>query len=542
MTRCVMPRASYDPAVRTLTLGVPRERAPREKRVAIVPGVVAKLKELGFEVVVESGAGEAAGYGDDSYRDVGATIAAASDGPYREGGASAYGCDVVVKVMPFETDEIAKLREGATTISLLYPARNPELVKALAARGVTAIALDKIPRITRAQKMDVLSSMANLAGYRAVLEAAAAFQGFFGAQVTAAGTERPARILVIGAGVAGLAAIAAGRALGAEVRAFDVRAAAKEQVESLGGKFLTVELEESGEGAGGYAKSMSKEFIEAEMALFRAQAKEVDVIVTTALVPGAKAPILVGDDVVACLKPGSVVVDLAAEQGGNCSLTKPGEAVVHEGVTILGYTDLPSRMATTASRFFAGNVLALLSDMARGVAGGEAGFRVDLEDEVVRAATLTHGGQELPPPPPPEPSPPAPKKDAPTIAKKPEPKPESATGAIVFGILMAVAFTLVAFYAPDAFVQRFTVFILACFVGWQVVWAVAPALHTPLMSVTNAVSGIVLVGGLLQAAPGGSSLAVILGLCALLVATINVAGGFFVTDRMLGMFKKGGPR
>lgn len=528
--------------MRTVTLGVPRERAPGEKRVAVVPAMVGKLKELGFDVVIEAGAGEAAGYGDDAFTAVGATVAASTEGPYREGGTNAFACDVVVKVTPFDRDEVAKLREGATTISLVYPARNPELVKTLAARGVTAIALDKIPRITRAQKMDVLSSMANLAGYRAVLEAAAAFQGFFGAQVTAAGSERPARILVIGAGVAGLAAVAAGRALGAEVRAFDVRAAAKEQVESLGGKFLTIELEESGEGAGGYAKSMSKEFIEAEMALFRAQAREVDVIVTTALVPGAKAPILVPADVVACLKPGSVIVDLAAEQGGNCELTKPGEAVVHEGVTILGYTDLPSRMAATASRFFGGNVLALLSDMARATGEGEDGFRVDLDDEVVRAATLTHAGQELPPPPPPEPSPPAPQKAAATIAKKPEPKPESAVGGIIFGILMAVAFTLVAFYAPPAFVQRFTVFILACFVGWQVVWAVAPALHTPLMSVTNAISGIVLVGGLLQAAPGGSSLAVILGLAALFVATINVAGGFFVTDRMLGMFKKGGRR
>ncbi|MCB9623197.1 MAG: Re/Si-specific NAD(P)(+) transhydrogenase subunit alpha [Sandaracinus sp.] len=533
-----MPRASYDLLVRTLTLGVPRERSAGEKRVAVVPGMVAKLTELGFEVVVESGAGEAAGYADESYRDAGAQIAAASEAPYRDGARAAFDCDVVVKVTPFALSEVENLREGSVAISLVHPARHPELVQAMAKRGVTTIALDKIPRITRAQKMDVLSSMANLAGYRAVLEAAAAYQGFFGAQVTAAGTERPARILVIGAGVAGLAAIAAGRALGAEVRAFDVRAAAKEQVESLGGKFLTVELEESGEGTGGYAKTMSKEFIEAEMALFRAQAKEVDVIVTTALVPGAKAPILVPEDVVACLKPGSVVVDLAAEQGGNCALTKPGRAVVHEGVTILGYTDLPSRMASTASRFFGGNVLALLSDMAR----GEEGFRVDLEDEVVRAATLTHGGEELPPPPPPEPSPAAPKKETPVVAPKAAPPADRSLGTAIFAVFATVAFALVALYAPPAFVQRFTVFILACFVGWQVVWAVAPSLHTPLMSVTNAISGIVVVGGLLQAAPGGSSLAVILGLCALFVATVNVSGGFFVTDRMLGMFKKGGGR
>ncbi len=533
-----MVRRAKTTTVRTLTLGVPRERAAGEKRVAVVPGVVSKLKELGFDVTIESGAGEAAGYEDETYRDVGATVVTATEGPDRDGCTGAFGCDVVVKVTPPSLDEVAKLREGAIVVSLIHPARHPALVKALAARGVTTIALDKIPRITRAQKMDVLSSMANLAGYRAVLEAAAAYQGFFGAQVTAAGSERPARILVIGAGVAGLAAIAAGRALGAEVRAFDVRAAAKEQVESLGGRFLTVALEESGEGAGGYAKTMSKEFIEAEMALFRAQAKEVDVIVTTALVPGAKAPILVPEDVVACLRPGSVIVDLAAEQGGNCALTSVGEAVVHQGVTILGYTDLPSRMAHTASRFFAGNVIALLSDMAR----GDEGFRLDLEDAVVRAATLTHGGEELPPPPPPEPSPAAPKREAPVVAKELVPEPKRAVGTLVFGLLLAAAFTFVALYAPPAFVQRFTVFILACFVGWQVVWAVAPALHTPLMSVTNAISGIVVVGGLLQAAPGGDSLAVTFGLCALFVATVNVAGGFFVTDRMLGMFKKGGPR
>lgn len=517
-----------------LTIGVPRETARGEKRVAVVPGVVEKLSKLGFDVVVERGAGEGAGYSDAGYREAGAKVteAAGSDDPWR--------ADVVVKISPLTLEEVGRTKAGACLVSLLFPPRNEEVVRALAAQGVTAIALDRVPRITRAQKMDVLSSMANLAGYRAVLEAAHVYQGFFGAQVTAAGSERPARILVIGAGVAGLAAIAAGRALGAEVRAFDVRAAAREQVESLGGSFLTVEIEESGEGGGGYAKTMSKAFIEAEMALFRAQAAEVDVIITTALVPGAKAPILVPDDVVACLKPGSVIVDMAAEQGGNCSLTVPGEAVVHEGVTILGYTDLPSRMAHTASRFFAANVVALLSDMAK----GEEGFHVDLDDEVVRASTVTHGGEVLPPPPPPEPSPTPPKAKLEKIElpKKPTPKKKRTAPAIAAGLVLAALFTLVGLYAPPAFVQRFTVFVLACFVGWQVVWAVAPALHTPLMSVTNAISGIVLVGGLLQASPGGFDLAVVLGAAALLIATINVAGGFLVTERMLGMFKKGGER
>lgn len=444
----------------------------------------------------------------------------------------------MVKVRPATEDEVAMLAEGAALISLLYPAQNEAIVQAVKARGASVIALDKIPRITRAQKMDVLSSMANLSGYRAVLEAAAAMQGFFGAQVTAAGTTPPKRVLIIGAGVAGLAAIGTARSLGAEVRAFDTRAAAREQVESLGAAFLEVEFEESGEGGGGYARVMSPEFIAAEMELFRQQAKEVDVVVTTALIPGRKAPILLPRDVTEHLEPGSIVVDMAAEQGGNCELTVPGEAHVHNGITILGYTDLPSRMANTASRFFSGNITHLLSDMV-----GEQGFRFDLDDEVVRGATIVLRGEILEPPPPP--APPAPKKhvDAPArelhSPQKNIMKPNRGSWInTVFGLLGLGLLFAIGRYAPSEFLQHFTVFILACFVGWQVVWSVTPALHTPLMSVTNAISGIIVVGGLLQAGDGELDLAGLLGAAAILVATINIFGGFYVTQRMLRMFRK----
>jgi len=519
----------------TLLIGVPRESRPGERRVAVVPETIPKLRKMGFDVLVEPGAGDAAGFRDVDYVDAGAEIAPPND--YRGSEKrTVWQADLVMKVNPPLPDEVDRLHDGSILVSLLFPKRNEALVEKLAAKGVTAIALDRIPRISRAQKMDVLSSMANIAGYRAILEASNTYQGFFGAQVTAAGTDPPAKVLIIGAGVAGLAAIAAARALGAEVRAFDVRPATKEQVESLGASFLMLEFEESGEGEGGYAKTMSKEFIDAEMALFAEQAKEVDVIVTTALIPGKKAPELITKEMVESMKPGSVVVDLAAEAGGNCAMTKPGEATLHEGVHVLGYTDLPSRMGTTSSRFFSGNLRHLMSDMV-----GDEGFSVDFEDEVVRAATITHGGEVLPPPER-KPAPPKPEpKPAPERAM--EPKPEVAetrsTATIVGGLLMLTLFALVGHYAPPAFVQRFTVFILSCFVGWQVVWSVTPALHTPLMSVTNAISGIILVGGMLQAGASEIALASILGAVALLFASINVAGGFLVTQRMLKMFKRG---
>jgi NAD(P) transhydrogenase subunit alpha len=348
--------------------------------VAATPESVKKLVARGFVVRVERGAGALAGVDDGAYAAAGAELV---DDPWGDS-------DAVLKVRPPTLDEAMRLKKGAVLVALLQPERNPGLTDALALRGATALALERVPRITRAQKMDVLSSMANLAGYRAVLEAAHHFQGPFSPQVTAAGTTAPARVLVIGAGVAGLAAIAAARALGADVRAFDTRAAAREQVESLGARFIEVALAESGEGAGGYARVMSPEFIAAEMALFRAQAREVDVIVSTALVPGAKAPVLLPRDVVDQLKPGSVIVDMAAEQGGNCELCVPGEVVEYRGVKILGFTDLTSRMAATASRFFAMNVVNLLGELGDDLA-------VDVESDVLRPALLLYRGEELPP-------------------------------------------------------------------------------------------------------------------------------------------------
>jgi NAD(P) transhydrogenase subunit alpha len=526
--------------------------------VAITPESAKKLIEKGFEVAIERGAGEAASLPDASYVEAGVVLVSREE---------ALSAPLVLKVRPPSEAEARALGERSMLVSHLYPDRNPTLLPILLERRVTTLALERVPRVTRAQKMDVLSSMANLLGYRAVIEASASFGGFFGAQVTAAGSSRPARVLVIGAGVAGLAAVGAARGLGAEVRAFDTRAAAREQVESLGATFLEVDLKEAGEGQGGYAKVMSKEFIEAEMTLFREQAREVDVIITTALVPGTKAPILVPEDVVACLRPGSIIVDLAAEQGGNCALTKPGEAVVWNGVTILGYTDLPSRMAGSASRLFATNLVHLAAELCGGAQNTASDFGVDLENDVVRPALVTHEGMELPPPAKKEPSPAAsaeakptpkaeakpeaPKQDATTTGRSRPPPPQdakpkqqnvtapprSAWTTNLVGTLIVVGLFVLGRFAPGDFLQHFTVFILACFVGWQVIWSVTPALHTPLMSVTNAISGIIVIGGMLQIS-GAFDAASSLGALAVLFAAINVAGGFLVTQRMLRMFRR----
>ncbi len=510
-----------------IRIGVPSESLPLERRVAATPESVAKLRDLGYELVIQPGAGVPAGFPDDAYVAAGATL------------GDPWDAAIVLKVRPPAPAEVELLRSGTLLVSLVQPERDPSLLPALSVRGVSVVALERIPRITRAQKMDVLSSMANLAGYRAVLEAAAAYSGFMGAQVTAAGSSPPVKVLIIGAGVAGLAAIAAARALGAEVRAFDTRAAAREQVESLGATFLEVQIEESGEGGGGYAKLMSPEFIAAEMALFRAQARECRICLTTALVPGAKAPILLPEDVVSSFAPGSVIVDLAAEQGGNCALTVPGQANVVNGVTILGYTDLTSRMAPTASRLFAMNLVNFMGELGRADA-----FRVDLESDVVRPALLVHAGEILPPPARVEPSPPkpvlAPKADAkPKIIAPTQPQGRP-LGATVAGIVLVGLLFVIGRFAPQEFLQHFTVFILACFIGWQVIWSVSPSLHTPLMSVTNAISGIIIIGGMLQV--GGSTAATVLGALAVGFAAINVAGGFLVTHRMLAMFARGGPQ
>lgn len=512
-----------------MRIGIPREIHPGERRVAATPESIQKLRELGFEVQVERGAGQDSSITDDAYVKAGATLAESTEALWS-------ASDVIIKVRPPMPEEASRARPGTTLISLLQPERHPELPPLLQSLKLSAIALERIPRVTRAQKMDVLSSMANLAGYRAVIEAAQQYQGFFGPQMTAAGATPPARVLIIGAGVAGLAAIGAAKSLGAEVRAFDTRSAAREQVESLGAAFLEVELKESGEGAGGYAKVMSPEFIAAEMELFRRQAAEVDIIITTALVPGTRAPVLLPRDVVEKLKPGSVVVDMAAEQGGNCELCKPGEVVDFQGVKIIGFTDLASRMAGTASRFFANNIVHLITEM-----GGGEKFRVDLENDVVRPAVVTHGGELLPPPPRKEPTP-APAKAAKPATLAPRPQPimaptRRAWGTTVGGLVVLAVLFLLGRFAPEDFLQHFTVFILACFIGWQVIWSVTPALHTPLMSVTNAISGIIIIGGMLQIG-SGVDLASVLGALAVLVAAINIAGGFLVTQRMLKMFRR----
>jgi NAD(P) transhydrogenase subunit alpha len=516
-----------------MRLGIPKETCAGERRVAATPESVKKLRGMGLEVVVERSAGAASGYTDEAYEAAGAALV--------DDAAAWAESDVLVKVRAPSHDEVAKIKVGAMLVALLQPERDEQLPALLAERKISAIALERIPRVTRAQKMDVLSSMANLAGYRAVLEAASHYQGLFGPQVTAAGTTPPARVLVIGAGVAGLAAAAAARALGAEVRAFDTRKATKEQVESLGAAFLTVEIEEDGEGGGGYAREMSPAFIEAEMRLFKAQAAEVDVIVTTALVPGKKAPVLVKEEAVRQMKRGSVIVDLAAEQGGNCELCVPGSVVERLGVTIIGLTDLASRMGASASRLFANNVVHLLNEIVDGPR-----LHVDLEDDVIRPALLTHGGEILPRPPPKPVAPPPRPSARSRVPPAPEAKPAQkdirsptrrAWGTTLGGMAVIVTLFVAGRFAPSDLLQHSTVFILACFVGWQVIWSVTAALHTPLMSVTNAISGIIIVGGMLQISSTVDA-ATILGALAALFAAINIAGGFLVTERMLRMFRR----
>jgi NAD(P) transhydrogenase subunit alpha len=526
------------PANAPMKIGVPKEVRPGERRVAATPETVSRLIKLGFEVSIETGAGAGAAFPDALYEKAGATIAATTAPLW----ASA---DIVLKVQPPEQhpelgDEAELLREGGVLVSFLWPAKNGELIQRLAKRKATVLAMDQVPRITRAQKMDALSSMANIAGYRAVIEAASFYGRFFTGQMTAAGKVPPAKVLVIGAGVAGLAAIGAARGLGAIVRAFDTRAEVREQVQSMGADFLEVSITEDGSGVGGYAKEMSPAFIAAEMALFLEQAKDVDIIITTALVPGKTAPILITEDMVNAMRPGSVIVDLGAEQGGNCALTRPGEVVVRNGVTIVGYVDLPSRLAPTASQLYGSNLTHLLADM-----GGAKSFHIDLEDHVVRGSIVLRDGELLwPPPKPPAPAPrPAVERRAsvppPLVVHKTGGHGAAKKGASLPVLLVALtALVLAGSFAPREFVAHLTVFVLACFIGWQVIWNVTPALHTPLMSVTNAISGIIVVGGMLQLSNDLQSPVTLLGAAAVLVATINVAGGFLVTQRMLRMFRR----
>jgi NAD(P) transhydrogenase subunit alpha len=529
-----------------MLIGVPRETAAGEKRVATVPEVVERLLKLGFGVAVESGAGEGANFGDDTYRAAGAEVI---DDAARLWASA----DIVFKVRPPSMAEVARMRQGATLVSFVWPAQNPELMQALAERKATVLAMDSVPRISRAQKLDALSSMANIAGYRAVIEAAYQFGRFFTGQITAAGKVPPAKVFVIGAGVAGLAAIGAASGLGAIVLANDTRPEVADQIKSLGGEFIGVNYQEEGSGVGGYAKVMSEGFQKAQREVFAAQAKAVDVIITTALIPGKPAPKLISADMVRSMKPGSVIVDLAAEQGGNCELTEPGQVVVRHGVSIVGYTDLPSRLAKQSSTLYATNLLRLTEELCKGKDGK---FDVNMDDEVIRGTTVVKEGAITWPPPPPKlsaapPQKPGAAKAAPAPAKAGAhggtSAPASPWRTTVAFLVAAALFLFIGAYAPPAFLAHFTVFVLACFVGYMVIWNVTPALHTPLMSVTNAISSIIAIGALVQvapfdaaSAPAGRPTAWIIGLAVVSIAlvAINMFGGFAVTQRMLQMFRK----
>jgi NAD(P) transhydrogenase subunit alpha len=527
-------------------IGVPREIFPGEKRVATVPEVVEKLIKLGFKVAVESGAGDLANFSDETYRAAGAEII--------EGAAALWAAsDTVFKVRGPTAEEVALMHEGQTLISFIWPAQNPELMQQLTARKATVLAIDSLPRtLSRAQKMDALTSMAGVSGYRAVIEAANAFGRFFNGQITAAGKVPPAKVFIAGAGVAGLAAIGTAASLGAIVRANDTRSEVADQVVSLGGEFVKVDYEEEGGGGGGYAKVMSEGFQQAQRDMYAKQAKEVDIIITTALIPGKPAPKLITAEMVKSMKPGSVIVDMAAEQGGNCELTEPGQAVVKHGVTIVGYTDLASRLSRQSSTLYATNLFRLTEELCKTKDGI---VNVNMEDDAIRGLTVTKEGNITWPPP-------APKLPAapPAAAAKPVAAPAAKKGghghgggesepmagsklAIIFGVAAAL-FWVVGASAPPAFLSHFTVFVLACFVGYMVVWNVKPALHTPLMSVTNAISSIIAIGALVQISPivGAASrpdsLITWVAGAGIVLTAINMFGGFAVTQRMLAMFRK----
>ncbi len=529
-----------------LTIGVPRETAAGEKRVATVPEVIEKLIKLGFSVTVESGAGEAANISDEAYRAAGASIVV--------GAAELWSAaDIVFKVRGPSAEEVGLIREGTTLVSFIWPAQNPELLQQLAARRVTVLAMDSVPRISRAQKLDALSSMANIAGYRAVIEAAHHFGRFFTGQITAAGKVPPAKVFVIGAGVAGLAAIGAASGLGAVVRANDTRPEVADQVKSMGGEFVAVDYQEEGSGVGGYAKVMSEGFQKAQREVFAKQAKDVDIIITTALIPGKPAPKLITAEMVQSMKPGSVIVDMAAEQGGNCELTEPGTVTVKHGVTIIGYSDLPSRLSKQSSTLYATNLLRLTEDLCKKKDGT---IDVNMEDEVIRGTTVIKDGTITWPPPAPKLS--AAPSGAPAAAAKPVVaaakshghggggEPMAAGTLAVVCAVGAALFWLIGAYAPVSFLGHFTVFVLACFVGYMVIWNVTPALHTPLMSVTNAISSIIAIGALVQIAPPVEAGALgrpdelirWMAVVGIGLTCINMFGGFAVTRRMLAMFRK----
>lgn len=528
-----------------LRIGVPREIVPGEKRVATVPEVVEKLIKLGFTVAVETGAGVGANCDDEAYRASGAEIV--------ESAAKLWATsDIVFKVVVPMAEEVGLMREGGVLIGYIWPAQHPELMEQLKAKKATVLAIDALPRqLSRAQKMDALTSQAGVAGYRAVIEAANAFGRFFNGQITAAGKVPPAKVFIAGAGVAGLAAIGTAAGLGAIVRANDTRAEVADQVVSLGGEFVKVDYEEEGSGGGGYAKVMSEGFLAAQREMYAKQAREVDIIITTALIPGKPAPRLITAEMVQSMKPGSVIVDMAAERGGNCELTEPGKAVVKHGVTIVGYTDLNSRLAKQSSTLYATNLFRLAEELCKTKDGQ---ININFEDDAIRGLTVIKAGEITWPAPPP-------KLPAVTPPKPAAAMPEKKSGghghgagapmagnklAIMFGVAAAL-FWLIGANAPTAFLGHFTVFVLACFVGYMVVWNVTPALHTPLMSVTNAISSIIAIGALVQIAP--PLLGVVapdrpddvirwLAVVGIVLTAVNMFGGFAVTQRMLAMFRK----
>ena len=529
-------------------IGIPKEIFPGEKRVAIAPEVAQKLIGLGFSVLVENGAGDAADIYDDALTAAGAQIADTAADVWSRS-------DIIFKVRAPTDGEVAEMKEGQTLISFIWPAQNPELMEKLKERKVTVLAMDAVPRLlSRAQKMDALTSQAGVTGYRAVVEAANAFGRYFAGSITAAGKIAPAQVFIAGAGVAGLAAIGTAAGLGAIVRANDTRAEVADQVKSLGGEFVKVDYDEDGGGGGGYGKVMSEGFQAAQRAMYAKQAKDSDIIITTALIPGKPAPKLITAEMVQSMKPGSVIVDLAAEQGGNCELTVPGQAVVRHGVTIVGYTDLHSRLAKQSSTLYATNLQRLTEELCKAKDGQ---IVVNMDDDAIRGFTVVKDGEITWPAPPLKlPTPPAAKPAAavtPTAAPSPKKSSSHGHGApsepmamktllITFGVA-ALAFLFVGAYAPPAFLGHFTVFVLAIFVGYMVVWNVTPALHTPLMSVTNAISSIIAIGALLQIWPPESPdrpdvWILIIAFIGLTLTTINMFGGFAVTRRMLAMFQK----
>ncbi|EOC0551830.1 Re/Si-specific NAD(P)(+) transhydrogenase subunit alpha [Cronobacter sakazakii] len=510
-----------------MRIGVPKERVALETRVAATPKTVEQLLKLGFSVAVERHAGKLASFDDEAFIAAGASVVDT---------AGVWESEVILKVNAPQDDEIERLRPGTTLISFIWPAQNPQLLEKLAAKNVTVMAMDSVPRISRAQSLDALSSMANIAGYRAIVEAAHEFGRFFTGQITAAGKVPPAKVMVIGAGVAGLAAIGAANSLGAIVRAFDTRPEVKEQVQSMGAEFLELDFKEEAGSGDGYAKVMSDAFIKAEMALFAAQAKEVDIIVTTALIPGKPAPKLITREMVDSMQPGSVIVDLAAQNGGNCEYTVPNEIfVTPNGVKVIGYTDLPGRLPTQSSQLYGTNLVNLLKLLCKEKDGA---VTVDFDDVVVRGVTVIREGEVTWPAPPIQVSaqPQAAASAKPQAAPVEPPAPASPWRKYALIALAIILFGWLANVAPKEFLGHFTVFALACVVGYYVVWNVSHALHTPLMSVTNAISGIIVVGALLQIGDGGWIS--FFSFIAILIASINIFGGFTVTQRMLKMFRK----